>query len=114
MWRPALHRLAERPSTRLLTARARNYWKSHNSPTLKDGPPFMSVIDYVGKLPSPQCEIFFGALVAPPHGLHDSAAYAHRDARFCLMNVHSAGRIQADDERCIRWARDFFKASAPS
>ena len=29
------------------------------------------------------------------------------------MNVHGRWENAADDERCIRWARDFFKASAP-
>jgi len=96
----------------LLTAGARNYWKSHNLSTLKDGL-FDVVIDYVGKLPSPQCEIFFGALGgATTRPTPDSAAYAHRDARF-VMNVHCRWENSADDERCIRWARDFFKASAP-
>ena len=45
----------------LLTAGARNYWKSHNFSTLQDGL-FDAVIEYIEKLPSPQCEIFFGAL----------------------------------------------------
>jgi FAD/FMN-containing dehydrogenase len=29
------------------------------------------------------------------------------------MNVHGRWDDPADDDRCIRWARDFFKASAP-
>ena len=29
------------------------------------------------------------------------------------MNVHGRWETPADDERCIAWARDFFKASAP-
>ncbi len=71
----------------LLTAGARNYWKSHNLSTLKDGL-FDAVIEYIEKLPSPQCEIFFGALGgATTRPAPDSAAYAHRDATF-VMNVH--------------------------
>ena len=42
----------------------------------------------------------------------DAMAYAHRDARF-VMNVHGRWEDPADDERCMRWARDFYKASAP-
>jgi FAD/FMN-containing dehydrogenase len=42
----------------------------------------------------------------------DATAYAHRDARF-VMNVHCRWMDAADDERCIAWARDYFKASAP-
>lgn len=96
----------------LLTPGARNYWKSHNFTTLADGL-FDAVIDSIGKLPSPQCEIFFGALgCATSRPTPDSAAYAHRDAQF-VMNVHGRWDDAADDERCTRWARDFFNASAP-
>ena len=96
----------------LLTPGARNYWKSHNFSVLDDGL-FDAVIEYIKKLPSPQCEIFFGAIGgATMRPAPDSAAYAHRDARF-VMNVHGRWTDPADDERCIRWARDYFKASAP-
>jgi FAD/FMN-containing dehydrogenase len=96
----------------LLTSGARNYWKSHNFSTLDDRL-FDVVVEYVEKLPSPQCEIFFaslgGATARPaPH----SMAYAHRDAQF-VMNFHGRWEDSADDERCIAWARDFFDASAP-
>ena len=96
----------------LLTAGARNYWKSHNFTALQDGL-FDTVIAAIGTLPSPQCEIFFGALggatMRPSRG---SAAYPHRDAEF-VMNVHTRWEDPADDQRCTAWARDFFKASAP-
>jgi FAD/FMN-containing dehydrogenase len=96
----------------LLTPGARNYWKSHNFTTLKDGL-FDAVIAYIGKLPSPQCEIFFGAIGgATTRPAPNSTAYAHRDAQF-VMNVHGRWEDAADDERCIGWARDFFSASAP-
>ena len=96
----------------LLTPGARNYWKSHNFSTLDDRL-FDAVIEYIKKLPSPQCEIFFGALGgATTRPAPDSAAYAHRDAQF-VMNVHGRWDDAADDVRCIRWARDFFHASAP-
>ena len=42
----------------------------------------------------------------------DSAAYPHRDAQY-VMNVHGRWETAAEDEKCIRWARDFFRASAP-
>jgi FAD/FMN-containing dehydrogenase len=96
----------------LLTPGARNYWKSHNFSTLKDGL-FDTVIDYIDKLPSPQCEIFFGALGgATTRPTPESTAYAHRDAQF-VMNVHGRWEDPADDKRGIGWARDFFNASAP-
>jgi FAD/FMN-containing dehydrogenase len=96
----------------LLTAGARNYWKSHNLATLPNGL-FDTVIAAVGTLPSPQCEIFFGAIGgATTRPAPAATAYAHRDAQF-VMNVHGRWADPADDARGIRWARDFFTASAP-
>jgi len=96
----------------LLTPGARNYWKSHNFTELPDEL-LDIVIDYVGRLPSPECEIFFGALGgATTRPTSDSAAYAHRDALFA-MNVHGRWQEPADDESCITWAREYFGASAP-
>jgi FAD/FMN-containing dehydrogenase len=96
----------------LLTPGARNYWKSHNFSTLDDRL-FDVVVEYCEKLPTPQTEIFFGALGgATTRPLPESAAYHHRDALYA-MNVHGRWEDPADDERCIRWARDYFKATAP-
>jgi FAD/FMN-containing dehydrogenase len=96
----------------LLAAGARNYWKSHNFSALDDRL-FDTVIGYAGRLPSPQCEIFLGALGgAASRPAPDATAYAHRDAQF-VMNVHGRWDDAADDERCIRWAREFFGATAP-
>ena len=96
----------------LLTAGARNYWKSHNLSKLEDGL-FDVVIDYANKQPSPQCEIFIAALggaTALPEP--ESAAYPNRDTQF-VMNVHGRWEDQADDSRCVGWARNFFNDSAP-
>ncbi len=96
----------------LLTAGARNYWKSHNFIRLQDGL-FDAVIEAIEKPPSPQCEIFFGAIGgATTRTAPEATAYAHRDTRF-VMNVHGRWEDAADDERCIRWSRSFFEASAP-
>jgi FAD/FMN-containing dehydrogenase len=96
----------------LLTPGARNYWKSHNFSEVSD-----DVIDvmlkYTKLLPSPQCEIFLALVggevnkVAP-----DATAYAHRDADF-VLNVHGRWDTPEEDDKCISWARDFFKESAP-
>lgn len=96
----------------LLAHGARNYWKSHNFRILDDGL-FDTVLQYIGLLPSPQCEIFFGA-IGGATTLPDpnATAYAHRDTLYA-MNVHGRWEDPADDERCIDWARNFFKASAP-
>jgi FAD/FMN-containing dehydrogenase len=71
------------------------------------------VIGAIETLPSPECEIFFGGIGgAASRPAVDATAYAHRDTRYA-MNVHSRWQAPADDGRCIGWARDFFKASAP-
>jgi FAD/FMN-containing dehydrogenase len=96
----------------LLTPGARNYWKSHNFTELSDGV-LNSAMEFTGKLPTPQCEIFIGLIAGAPNRVAPGAmAYGHRDARF-VMNVHGRWESAEDDRRCIAWAREFFQASAP-
>jgi hypothetical protein len=96
----------------LLTGGARNYWKSHNFTELSDGA-IDSMIEYAGKLPSPECEIFIGHIAGAANRVtSDAMAYAHRDAKF-VLNVHARWQTAAEDGACIEWARAFFKASAP-
>jgi FAD/FMN-containing dehydrogenase len=96
----------------LLTRGARNYWKSHNFTELSDGA-LDSMIEFAGKLPSPQCEIFIGLIAGAANRVPpDAMAYRHRDAKF-MLNVHGRWDERTDDERCIAWARAFFQASAP-
>ncbi len=96
----------------LLTKGARNYWKSHNFSRLSDGA-IDTIIEYAGKLPSPQCEIFIGTIggqtarVAP-----EAMAYSSRDANY-VMNVHGRWESAAEDAPCIAWAREFFAKSQP-
>lgn len=96
----------------LLAPGARNYWKSHNFTSLDDG--LLDVLlGYLRTLPSPHCEIFVGSLGgAIARQPAAATAYGQRDARF-VMNVHGRWTDAADDERCIRWSRDLFKAAAP-
>jgi FAD/FMN-containing dehydrogenase len=96
----------------LLTSGARNYWKSHNFTELSDGA-LDAMIEFAGKLPSPQCEIFLASIAGVANRVPANAmAYRHRDAKF-VLNVHGRWDERTDDERCIAWARAFFKASAP-
>ncbi len=96
----------------LLTPGARNYWKSHNFTELSDGA-LDTMIEFAGALPSPQCEIFIGLIAGAPNRIApDAMAYGHRDAKF-VLNVHGRWDEAKDDQKCIAWARDFFKASAP-
>ncbi|MNZ44470.1 6-hydroxy-D-nicotine oxidase [compost metagenome] len=96
----------------LLSKGARNYWKSHNFSQLSDGA-IDAIIEYAGKLPSLQCEIFIGTIggqtarVAP-----EAMAYSSRDANY-VMNVHGRWESAGEDERCIAWAREFFTKSQP-
>jgi FAD/FMN-containing dehydrogenase len=95
----------------LLTPGARNYWKSHNFTKLSDGA-LDAMIEFAGKLPSAQCEIFLGLIAGAANRVPANAmAYRHRDAKF-VLNVHGRWDESAGDERCIAWARAFFQASA--
>ncbi len=96
----------------LLTPGARNYWKSHNFEELSAGA-LETALEYTGKLPSPQCEIFIAHLEGAANRVAPEAmAYAHRNATF-VMNVHARWDEPKDDDACRDWARAFFKASEP-
>ena len=91
-----------------LTPGARNYWKSHNFIDLSDGAIDVAV-QYVQNLPSPQCEIFFGLIGgATTRPAPDATAYSHRDAIY-VCNVHGRWETAAEDQKCIDWARGFFR-----
>jgi FAD/FMN-containing dehydrogenase len=49
---------------------------------------------------------------APNRVAPNAMAYGHRDAKF-VLNVHGRWDEAKDDQKCIGWARDFFRASAP-
>ena len=95
----------------LLTPGARNYWKSHDFAGLSDGA-IETILDYAGRLPGPECEIFIaqvgGAMARVPL---EATAYPNRDSHY-VLNVHTRWQDAAEDETCIDWARDFFDASA--
>ncbi|RCW80095.1 FAD-binding oxidoreductase [Phyllobacterium bourgognense] len=96
----------------LLTPGAFNYWKSHNFTTLSDGL-FDTLIDYVGTLPTAQCEIFIGQLGGASSRVASNAtAYPHREAQF-VMNVHTRWLDRAEEQMSIDWARGLFAATAP-
>jgi FAD/FMN-containing dehydrogenase len=96
----------------LLTPGARNYWKSHNFTELNESA-FNVMIDFAGKLPGPQCEIFLACISGAANRVSpDAMAYRYRDAKF-ILNVHARWNSARDDLKCIGWAREFFKASAP-
>jgi len=96
----------------LLTPGARNYWKTHNFKDLS--PDVMALLlQYAGALPTPLSEIFIGQMGGVQARIPaEATAYRGRDAEY-VMNVHTRWEDAKDDERCIAWARKFWKEVAP-
>lgn len=96
----------------LLTPGERNYWKTHDLAGLSDG--FIdTVVDYLGRLPDDQSEIFIGQLGGAMGRVPDDAtAYQGRSAAY-VMNVHGRWSDPAKDSACIGWCRELFAAAAP-
>jgi len=96
----------------LLTPGARNYWKTHNVQTISDEL-IDILVEYTGKLPDPQCEIFVGMLGSQVSRVAaDATAYVGRDAEY-VINVHGRWDTPSGDEAGVGWARSFFQAAAP-
>jgi FAD/FMN-containing dehydrogenase len=95
----------------LLAPGSRNYWKSHDFTSLTDGL-IDTLIEYAGKLPSPECEVFIGNLGGAVNRVPATAtAYPHRNIEF-VMNVHTRWSDKAQDKACIAWARELFDKTA--
>jgi FAD/FMN-containing dehydrogenase len=96
----------------LLTPGSRNYWKSNNFRSLSDAA-LDVMIDAVGRLPHPACEIFVAQLGGAMARVSPTAtAYVGRDAMY-IMNVHGRWSDPADDSVVRQWARAVFEESAP-
>ncbi len=96
----------------LLLEGQRNYWKSHDFLELSDGL-LDAVLPLVSELPNGECEVFFAQMGGATNRVPpDATPYRHRDANF-ILNVHGRWHDAADDERCIGWTRDLFRATAP-
>ncbi len=96
----------------LLAPGERNYWKSHDFLSLSDGL-LDAALPYVGSLPSDSCEIIFAHMGGATSRIPaDATAYRHREAQF-IMNVHGRWHDADEDDRCIAWCRDLFKATTP-
>ncbi len=96
----------------LLAPGARNYWKSHNLQRISDE--FMdTLINYARKFPSPHCEILLVLMEGQANRIPtDDMAYGNRGTRF-LMNVHGRWEDAENDDKCIKWARELFRATSP-
>ncbi|SAK58079.1 putative oxidoreductase [Caballeronia hypogeia] len=96
----------------LLTPGERNYWKSHNFSEINDAT-FEILKSAVKSLPSPQCEVFIGAMGGQTNRVPvDATAYANRESEYTI-NIHGRWSAAADDETCTKWARDLFAAMTP-
>ena len=96
----------------LLAPGSRNYWKSHDFTSLDDKT-IDIMLDYVKKLPTPECEIFVGNLGGAVNRVAANAtAYPHRNVEF-IMNVHTRWSDKSQDKACIAWARELFDKTAP-
>lgn len=96
----------------LLAPGARNYWKSHDFTELSEAATDV-MLDYTGRLPTPECEIFIGHLGGAMNRVAaDATAYPHRDSDF-IMNVHTRWQDPAQDRACVQWARGLFEATKP-
>ena len=70
-----------------------------------------TVIDYAGRLPTPECEIFIAHMGGATNRVEaEATAYPHRDTEF-VLNVHTRWGDPDEDEICVNWARQFFSAT---
>jgi FAD/FMN-containing dehydrogenase len=96
----------------LLAPGQRNYWKSHNLRELDDAA-IEILLDSVGRVPTPDCEVFVGHLGGAVNRVPATAtAYPHRETSF-FINVHTRWGDASQDQPCITWARELFDRMAP-
>lgn len=91
---------------------ARNYWKSHHLKNLSDEC-IKEIVSYAASLPHGESEVFIPHMEGAPSRIDpESTAFPHRNTPF-LLNIHTRWRDAADDDRCIRWAKEFHDATRP-
>jgi FAD/FMN-containing dehydrogenase len=92
----------------LVSHGARNYWKSHHLKDLSD-PCIDQVIEFAGRLPSKECEVFIPHMEGAPSRVPATdTAFAHRKTPF-VLNIHTRWQETTDDEKSLKWAREFHK-----
>ncbi|GAA4896900.1 FAD-binding oxidoreductase [Ferrimonas pelagia] len=96
----------------MLTAGARNYWKTHNFTQLS--PELLQLaVDFADQQPGPECEVFFACIAGVSNEVAPEAmAWQARDAKF-VMNIHARWQDIHDDGSHIDWARALFNAAQP-
>ncbi|MDN4503419.1 FAD-binding oxidoreductase [Alteromonadaceae bacterium BrNp21-10] len=95
----------------LLTAGARNYWKSHDMAEINDEA-VATIAQSILSLPTAECEIFLAHIggaatrIAP-----QDTPWLNRQAHF-VVNIHTRWQQAEDDQRCRDWARDLHTSLA--
>ncbi len=96
----------------LMTPGDRNYWKTHNFIQISDNL-IDKIIEFSTEFPTQQCEIFIADFGGALNKVEtDATAWYHRDLKY-VMNVHCRWKEALEDERCIKWAREFFEEVKP-
>lgn len=91
---------------------ARNYWKSHHLKDLPDAS-IPLIKKYARSMPSEECEIFIPHMEGAPSRVGETeTAFPHRYTPF-VLNIHTRWQDQKDDEKALKWARDFHEATRP-
>lgn len=91
---------------------ARNYWKSHHLKDLSDAC-IDQIITFASRMPDRECEVFIPHMEGAPARVDSFAtAFPHRSTPF-ILNLHTRWMHEADDERCMAWAREFHGATRP-
>lgn len=96
----------------LLTAGARNYWKSHDIAGFDDATVAL-LRKGVSSLPTDECELFIANLSGQMTRVRaDATAWPNREPHY-VVNMHTRWRDERDDTRCRNWARKLHKALSP-
>jgi len=91
---------------------ARNYWKSHHLKNLSDEC-IEEILSYAASLPHGESEVFIPHMEGAPSRIDPiSTAFPHRNTPF-ILSIHTRWRDASDDERCMKWAREFHDATRP-
>ncbi|MDA4114421.1 MAG: FAD-binding oxidoreductase [Thaumarchaeota archaeon] len=86
-----------------------NYWKSSYISDLSDDA-IDVILSYGKKIASPLSAVHMHQLGGAMRRVGDDAtAFSHRDAS-CLLNIVSAWQDPVENEKQIKWTRDFFAA----
>jgi hypothetical protein len=96
----------------LVSHGARNYWKSHHLKDLSD-----DCIDILKSfaltMPSEECEYMIPHMEGAPSRVTTNAtAFSHRNTPF-ILNIHTRWQNKVDDEKALKWAKDFHQATEP-